>query len=115
MGSAFRECEQPSRSFSNYRLTQLNSYISHIGAERLKPLFIAGSTVTVVFMDLGLLAERWLRHAGQLARNKGRFDKSCAVGSIFFSIAGAVGLILLSIFDTKHHHKLHHGFLAMFM
>ncbi|CAG7938595.1 unnamed protein product [Penicillium nalgiovense] len=90
-------------------------YISHIGAEGLKPLFIAGSVVTVVFMDLGLLSERWLRHAGQLARNKGRFDKTCAVGSIFFSIAGALGLILLSIFDTKNHHKLHHGFLAMFI
>ncbi|KAJ5782048.1 Frag1/DRAM/Sfk1 [Penicillium paradoxum] len=90
-------------------------YISHIGAERLKPLFIAGSVVTVVFMDLGLLSERWLRHAGQLARNKGRFDKICAIGSIFFSIAGAVGLILLSILDTKHHHNLHNGFLAMFI
>ncbi|KAF9241439.1 hypothetical protein DTO013E5_8738 [Penicillium roqueforti] len=90
-------------------------YISHIGAERLKPLFIAGSAVTVVFMDLGLISERWLRHAGQLARNKGRFDKICAVGSILFSIAGAVGLILLSIFDTKHHSNLHDGFLAMFI
>lgn len=66
-------------------------------------------------MDLGLLSERWLRHAGQLARNKGRFDKTCAVGSIFFSITGALGLILLSIFDTKHHHNLHDGFLGMFI
>ncbi|CAI7655351.1 unnamed protein product [Penicillium viridicatum] len=90
-------------------------YISHIGAEGLKPLFIAGSVVTVVFMDLGLLSERWLRHAGQLARNKGRFDKTCAIGSIFFSIAGALGLILLSIFDTKHHNNLHNGFLGMFI
>ncbi|KAJ5121029.1 Frag1/DRAM/Sfk1 [Penicillium bovifimosum] len=90
-------------------------YISHIGAEGLKPLFIVGSVVTVVFLDLALLSERWLRHAGQLARNKGRFDKSCAIGSIFFSIAGALGLILLSIFDTKHHHRLHQGFLAMFI
>ncbi|KGO69825.1 Frag1/DRAM/Sfk1 [Penicillium italicum] len=90
-------------------------YISHIGAEGLKPLFITGSVITVVFMDLGLLSERWLRHAGQLARNKGRFDKTCAVGSILFSIAGALGLILLSIFDTKHHSKLHHGFLGMFI
>ncbi|KAJ5209921.1 Frag1/DRAM/Sfk1 [Penicillium cf. griseofulvum] len=90
-------------------------YISHIGAEGIKPLFIAGSAVTVVFMDLALLSERWLRHAGQLARNKGRFDKTCAVGSILFSIAGAVGLILLSVFDTKNHNKLHHGFLGMFI
>ncbi|OQE35136.1 hypothetical protein PENCOP_c014G02455 [Penicillium coprophilum] len=90
-------------------------YISHIGAEGLKPLFITGSAVTVVFMDLSLLSERWLRHAGQLARNKGKFDKACAVGSIFFSITGAVGLILLSIFDTKNHHNLHNGFLGMFI
>ncbi|KAJ5355619.1 Frag1/DRAM/Sfk1 [Penicillium concentricum] len=90
-------------------------YISHIGAEGIKPLFIAGSAVTVVFMDLGLLAERWLRHAGQLAPNKGRLDKACAIGSILFSIAGAAGLILLSIFDTKNHHSLHNGFLGMFI
>ncbi|KAJ5951646.1 Frag1/DRAM/Sfk1 [Penicillium vulpinum] len=90
-------------------------YISHIGAEGLKPLFITGSVITVVFMDLGLLAERWLRHAGQLAPNKGKFDKTCAVGSIIFSIAGAIGLILLSIFDTKNHHNLHNGFLGMFI
>ena len=99
----------------NIEVNSTISYISHIGAVRLKPLFIAGSAVTVVFMDLGLISERWLRHAGQLARNKGRFDKICAVGSILFSIAGAVGLILLSIFDTKHHSNLHDGFLAMFI
>ncbi|KAJ5876340.1 Frag1/DRAM/Sfk1 [Penicillium soppii] len=90
-------------------------YISHIGAEGIKPLFIAGSAVTVVFMDLSLLSERWLRHAGQLARNKGRFDKACAIGSIAFSITGALGLILLSIFDTKHHQHEHYGFLIMFI
>jgi hypothetical protein len=66
-------------------------------------------------MDLSLLSERWLRHAGQLARNKGRFDKACAIGSIAFSITGALGLILLSIFDTKHHQHEHYGFLIMFM
>ncbi|KAJ5325195.1 Frag1/DRAM/Sfk1 [Penicillium brevicompactum] len=90
-------------------------YISHIGAEGIKPLFIAGSAVTVVFMDLSLLAERWLRHAGQLAKNRGRFDKACAIGSIAFSVTGALGLILLSIFDAKRHHNQHYGFLIMFI
>lgn len=90
-------------------------YISHIGAEGVKPLFIAGSAVTVVFMDLSLLAERWLRHSGQLLKNKGRFDKACAIGSIVFSITGALGLILLSIFDAKRHQHQHYGFLVMFM
>lgn len=90
-------------------------YISHIGAEGLKPLFIAGCAVTGVFLNLGLLSERWLRHSGQLAPNKGKFDKSCAVGSIIFSFTGALGLLLLSIFDVKHHDHLHYGFVIMFM
>lgn len=90
-------------------------YISHIGAEGLKPLFIAGCAVTGVFLELALISERWLRHSGQLARNKGKFDKSCAVGSIIFSFTGALGLLLLAIFDVKHHDHLHYGFLIMFM
>ncbi|OJJ89537.1 Frag1/DRAM/Sfk1 family protein [Aspergillus glaucus CBS 516.65] len=94
---------------------QTIAYISDVGAQHLKPLFVAGSVVTVVFLDLGFLAERWLRHAGQLVPNKGRFDKACAIGSIFFSIAGALGLILLSCFDTLRHPNKHDGFLAMFL
>lgn len=94
---------------------QTVAYISDIGASGLKPLFVAGSIVTVVFLDLAFLAERWLRHAGQLVPNKGWFDKLCAIFSIFFAIAGALGLILLSIFDTKHYPKRHDGFLAMFI
>ncbi|CAG7926621.1 unnamed protein product [Penicillium olsonii] len=94
---------------------QTIAYISNVGAERLQPLFIGGSVVTVVFLDLAFLSERWLRHSKQLAANKGKLDKACAVLSIFFAIAGAAGLILLSIFDTKHHPKLHDGFLGLFL
>lgn len=94
---------------------QTVAYISDIGAQGLKPLFIAGSVVTVVFLDLSFLAERWLRHAGQLVPNKGRLDKFCAIMSIFFSIWGAVGLILLSVYDTWRHPRQHIGFLIMFM
>ncbi|KAL1987642.1 hypothetical protein VTN96DRAFT_2883 [Rasamsonia emersonii] len=101
--------------YHNMSHRQTIAFISDIGAEGLKPLFIAGSTVTVVFLDLAFLSERWLRHRGVLARNKGFFDKFCSVASIFFSIAGALGLILLSIFDTVNHPHLHDGFLIMFM
>lgn len=81
----------------------------------MKPLFVAGSAVTVVFLDLAFLSERWLRHSNQLASNKGRLDKTCAILSIFFAIAGAAGLILLSVFDTLRHPKLHDGFIGLFM
>ncbi|KAL4868774.1 hypothetical protein BDV12DRAFT_185660 [Aspergillus spectabilis] len=94
---------------------QTIAYISDVGAQGLKPLFITGSVITVVFLDLSFISERWLRHAGQLVPNKGLLDKSAAVLSILFSIAGAAGLILLSIFDTVNHSRLHGGFLAMFL
>ncbi|KAJ5224123.1 hypothetical protein N7468_008665 [Penicillium chermesinum] len=94
---------------------QTIAYISDVGAWGAKPLFITGSVITVVFLDLAFLSERWLRHAGQLIPNKGKFDKACSILSIFFAIAGALGLILLSIFDTARHPHLHDGFLIMFI
>lgn len=101
--------------YSSMESGQTIAYISDIGAQGLKPLFVAGSVITVVFLDLAFLSERFLRHAGQLVPNKGVFDKACAICSIFFAVAGALGLILLSIFDTLHHPHLHDGFLIMFM
>lgn len=100
---------------AEYLSKRFRRYISDVGAQGLKPLFITGSVITVVFLDLSFVSERWLRHSGQLVPNKGRFDKFCAIASIFFSIAGALGLILLSVYDTLRHSHLHSGFLAMFL
>ncbi|KAL4808552.1 Frag1/DRAM/Sfk1 family-domain-containing protein [Aspergillus unguis] len=108
-------CVIGSPVYSSMEPGQTIAYISDVGAQELKPLFITGSVITVVFLDLSFISERWLRHAGQLVPNKGRFDKACAVLSILFSIAGALGLILLSIFDTLRHPHKHDGFLVMFL
>ena len=40
-------------------------FISDIGADILKPLFIAGGAITAVSFFLALLIERWLRHTGR--------------------------------------------------
>ncbi|KAL1952915.1 hypothetical protein VTO42DRAFT_3949 [Malbranchea cinnamomea] len=91
------------------------AYISDIGAQGLKPLFITGSVITGVFFNLAFISERWLRHTGRLLRNKNWLDKSLALLSIVFAIWGTIGLILLSIFDTLRHPHAHNGFLVMFM
>ena len=54
---------------------QTIAYISDIGAQGLKPLFIAGCSVTTVFLDLSFASERWLRHTGRLAKNLGVAEK----------------------------------------
>lgn len=91
------------------------AYISDIGSSSLQPLFIAMSAVTVVLLDVGFLAERWLRHTGRLAPNTSRTQKALSILSIIFAIAGAAGLILLSIFDNLNHPRLHDGFLLLFL
>lgn len=96
---------------SNQRI----AYISDIGAQGLQPLFIAGCCVTTIFLDLSFAAERWLRHTGRLAKNMGTAEKVLSGLSIVFAIAGTCGLILLSIFDTVSHPRLHDGFLLLFI
>lgn len=91
------------------------AYISDIGAFQLRPLFITGSVITVVCLDIGFISERWLRHTGRLAKNTSTTQKVLSICSILFAIAGAAGLILLSIFDTYDHPKLHDVFLLIFI
>ncbi|RFU79746.1 fk506 suppressor sfk1 [Trichoderma arundinaceum] len=91
------------------------AFISDVGASNLKPLFIAGSSVTTVFLDLSFAAERLLRHNGRLVPNTTVKEKVLSILSIIFAIVGTAGLILLSIFDTNHHHKAHDIFLLLFI
>ncbi|KAF1355392.1 Frag1/DRAM/Sfk1 family-domain-containing protein [Delphinella strobiligena] len=90
-------------------------YISDIGASGVKPLFIAGSTVTVVVFDVVFIAERWLRHRGRLAHNTSRVQKGLSICATFFALLGALGLILLTIFDTVHHHHAHDALTVVFI
>lgn len=91
------------------------AYISDVGAQGLKPLFIAGSVVMTVFLDLSLVAERWLRHRGRLARNVTTIEKVLTTLSMLSALAGTVGLISLSIEDTLRHPRLHDKFLIVFI
>ncbi|PHH91040.1 hypothetical protein CDD83_1879 [Cordyceps sp. RAO-2017] len=91
------------------------AYISNVGAHELKPLFIAGSTVTAVFLDLSFVAERWLRHNGRLVPNTSIGEKILASLTILCALIGTLGLILLTILDTWRHHHLHGGFLVVFI
>jgi hypothetical protein len=86
-----------------------------IGADTLKPMFIAMSAVTVVTFDLAFIFERYLRHTGKLAPNTSVWQKVYSACATIAAIVGAAGLILLTIFDTKRHNKLHNIFLGVFI
>ncbi|KAJ4387384.1 hypothetical protein N0V93_007975 [Gnomoniopsis smithogilvyi] len=91
-------------------------YISDIGATSWgKPIFITTSAVMVVTFDLVFIIERWQRHKRQLAPNYRRSEKIMSAGAIFWSLVGGAGLILLTIFDTAHHEKVHDALLGVFI
>jgi Frag1/DRAM/Sfk1 family len=94
---------------------QTIAYISDVGAQTLKPLFIAMGTTSVVSLDLAFVSERWLRHRGRLTRNTATSQKILSGFAIGFALLGAMGLISLTILDTVHHHNLHDLFLGFFM
>jgi hypothetical protein len=125
-------CTQGRPYYASYSDDQTIAYISDIGAQGLKPLFITCGTVVcssplnchdsktnilqmAVFLDLSFVSERWLRHKGRLAKNKTGTEKVLTILSFFFAAVGSAGIILLSIFDTLNHPSLHRIFLLLFI
>ncbi|KAF8461300.1 Frag1/DRAM/Sfk1 [Gautieria morchelliformis] len=90
-------------------------FISNIAADILKPLFIPVCVITASTFVLSLAIERWMRHVGRIPRNMRRREKVFAWFAICCALLGGLGLILLSIFDTKRYHKLHRVLLAIFL
>lgn len=91
------------------------AYISDVGADILKPLFITGCSITAVSFFLSLMVERYLRHSGRLVPNMRMRERVFGTLAVFGSLVGGAGLILLSVFDTKRHSDLHRIFLLIFM
>lgn len=115
MGLLIHWCAAGKPHYASMGAGQNIAYISDVGAQSLKPLFIAGSCVTTIFLDLSFLSERWLRHRGRLAKNTTTSEKVLSILSLVFAAIGTAGLILLSIFDTLRHPKLHDVFLLLFI
>lgn len=90
----------------------ISQVISDIGAANLKPLFITICSVTAIMFVLSLVLERWYRHSGRLLPNMYRREKTFAILSILGATMGGVSLILLSVFDTARHKKVHRAFLV---
>jgi len=109
------------------------AYISDIGADVLKPLFITGGAITAVLFVLCLCIERLLRHKRRfvlwhpnphfhilvpphrLLPAMRKRERVFSVLAIIGSFIGGCGLILLTVFDTKRHPSLHRLFLLIFM
>lgn len=94
---------------------QTIAFISDVGAGHLYALFIAMASTTVISLDIAMAAERWLRHNGRLAPNTSRNQKLLDIAALLAAIAGAIGIILLSIYNTRDYPNMHDRCLGVFL
>ena len=71
--------------------------------------------MTTLFLDLSFAAERWLRHRGVLVPNTHWGEKLLSALAMLGALVGTIGLICLSIFDTRNFPRMHDKFLACFI
>ncbi|KIL67468.1 hypothetical protein M378DRAFT_185555 [Amanita muscaria Koide BX008] len=91
------------------------AFISDIGADILKPLFITGCSITATAFVVSLAIERWLRHSGRLLPTMRKREQVFSSLSISSAFIGGIGLILLSILDTRRFTSEHRAFLLVFI
>ncbi|KAI8633088.1 hypothetical protein F5Y19DRAFT_287597 [Xylariaceae sp. FL1651] len=101
--------------YSSMQPNQHIAYISDVGASELKPLFVVGCVLTVVFLDASFISDRLLRHKGLLVPNTSVGEKVLSGLCIFFAFIGTIGLTFLAGFDTAHYPRLHDVFLLLFI
>ncbi|KAJ3505479.1 hypothetical protein NLJ89_g7392 [Agrocybe chaxingu] len=91
------------------------AYISDIGASNVKPLFVTGCAITGLGFFLSLVVERYLRHSGRLMPNMRTRERVFSSFAILGSFIGGLGLLFLSIFDTKRYTQAHRICLLVFV
>lgn len=92
------------------------AYISDTGAtEWGQPLFIVGAAITTTTFGAAFAAERWLRHEGMLLHNSSIWSTTLTAFSTLFTIAGAVGLMVLTIYDVRDYMYIHYPCVGVFM
>lgn len=101
-----------------------------VGANILKPFFIAGCAATALSFSASLLCVRTSKKLSQrqcrsprlirypIGHNQaliGRVEQLYDRISVVSGITGSVGLVALAVFDTARHHDLHFFCLLVFM
>ncbi|KAF8968100.1 hypothetical protein BDZ97DRAFT_1975552 [Flammula alnicola] len=96
------------------------AYISDVGADVLKPLFITGCAITGVGFFLSLLVERILRHTGRLMPNMRKRERVFSILAILgsfiahrvFLLVFIVGVGLSAIFSIIEYRWLKIAYIA---
>ncbi|KAL2853504.1 Frag1/DRAM/Sfk1 family-domain-containing protein [Aspergillus pseudodeflectus] len=98
--------------------TRTVPFISDIGSEAPKPVFVVGSIISMSLLTLSTaLRQRqrqWLQHTSK-GESKSCFAQICSSLPILFAAIGSLGLVLSSIYDSRHHLDFHNALSLVFM
>jgi hypothetical protein len=101
--------------YPSQETNQKYPYISDIGAQTLKPLFIAGCTFTAILLNATLSASLWRRRCSLSVIDQSIQILVLSILEMATSFLGTVGLISLSIWDTWRYPRAHKIFLGLFV
>ncbi|KAJ5574000.1 uncharacterized protein N7459_008427 [Penicillium hispanicum] len=93
-------------TYARMKPGQTIPYISDIAATELKPVFISGSVITMLCLNISFY---------QFVQIKGNANKFCTYISCLFAVIGSLGLIMLSAFDNLDHQYMHDSFVTIFI
>lgn len=86
----------------------LFSFISDIGAFHLKPVFIAGCTITALTFMGTIFSVHYVRYSSHTyALQDSRWRKAVSVVAVVSGLVACGALLLLTIYDTYKFHEVH--------
>ncbi|KAI5957409.1 hypothetical protein CANMA_004413 [Candida margitis] len=90
-------------------------YLSDIGATNLQPLFISCAGFQAIFFVGTLIAGMFLRKTNRIQPYVSYHQPRLAIASIILSIIGQLGILFVSIFNTKNFHHVHLAMVGVFI
>ncbi|KAI3404636.2 hypothetical protein KGF56_002581 [Candida oxycetoniae] len=90
-------------------------YLSDIGATNLQPLFISCAGFQAIFFVGTLLMGMYLRKVSKIQPYISHHQPRLAIASIICSIIGQLGILFVSIFNTKNYHHVHMAMVGIFI
>ncbi|KAI5955162.1 hypothetical protein KGF54_001723 [Candida jiufengensis] len=104
------------RPIYSFMTTKQNPvYLSDLGATNLQPLFISCSGFQAIFFVGTLVVGYYLRKKHKIQPYISHHQPRLAIASIICAIIGQLGILFVSIFNTKNFHSVHLSMVGIFI
>lgn len=89
-------------------------YLSDIGANQMKPLFISGFSLSAIFFSLGLTVDRWAIALSLPRSSISKWQRMRSILMVVFVWLGSAFLVMMTALDSGSTRSIHIIFLFVF-